>query len=199
MPTSPPTRSCLGCDTRRQSFPRPPGARGHSGPRVSSRSRPLSATRRLQKVSPGGGRSKPTPPDTQSVKTEQPNDVQASSDPRHLDGPQCTAISPSYAPAHVDHRLEPSNHLVPDLSYYIRDKVGPRWERIPIQSPDTPFYSILLRSIPSARQPGEGHREQGNPERGTESLSSTTSHRLLALLHGGDSTGSETTLGLAPN
>ena len=55
LPTAPPTGSCPGRETRRQSFPRPPGDRGLPGPRVSPWSRPPSPPRRLQKVSPGGG------------------------------------------------------------------------------------------------------------------------------------------------
>jgi hypothetical protein len=105
------------------------------------------------------GQSKLTPSNMQSVRTEQPDDAQASSAPRHLDGPRRTTTRPSWTPAHVDRRLEPSNHLEPDLSHYIRDKVGPRGERIPIRSLNTQFHSIRLHSAPRARQPGEGHRE----------------------------------------
>jgi hypothetical protein len=140
LPTAPSTGSCPGRDTRRQRFPRPLGARGLPGPHVSPRSRPLSPPRRLQKASPEGGWSKPTPFDTQSVRTEQPDDAQASSAPRHHDGPCRTAARPSWTPAHVDRRLEPSNRLVPDLSHYIRDKIGPRGEMIP--------DSITRHSIP---------------------------------------------------
>jgi hypothetical protein len=64
QPTTPSTGSRLRRDTRRQIFPRPPRALGLPGPRVSPRSRPPSPLRRLQKVSPGGARSKPTTSDT---------------------------------------------------------------------------------------------------------------------------------------
>ena len=76
LPTAPLTGSRPGRDTRRQSFPRPPGDQGLPGPHVSPWSRPPLPPRRLQKVSPGGGRSKPTPSDTQSVRTEQTDDAQ---------------------------------------------------------------------------------------------------------------------------
>jgi hypothetical protein len=135
------------------------GAQGLLGPPVIPQSRPPSPPRRLQKVSPRGGWSKPTPSDTQSVRTEQPDDAQASSVQRHLNGPRHTIARPSWSPVHVDHRLEPSNHLIPDLSHYIRDKVKPRGGRIRIQSPDTPFHSFCLCSAPRARQPRERHRE----------------------------------------
>jgi hypothetical protein len=64
-----------------------------------------------------------TPCDTQGVRTKQPDDTQTSLAPRHLNGPWHTTTSPSWTPVHVDHRLEPLNRLVPDLSHYIRDKV----------------------------------------------------------------------------
>jgi hypothetical protein len=145
--------------TQEDNFSWPSGARGLSGPHGSPWSRPPSPLRRLQKVSPGVGRSKPTPSDTQSVRTEQRGDAQASLAPRYLDGPWHTATSPSWTLVHVDHRLEPPNRLVPDLTHYIRDKVGPRGGMIPVRSPNTPFHSICLRSTPRARQPGEEHRE----------------------------------------
>jgi hypothetical protein len=50
----------------------------------------------------------------------------ASLAPRHRHGPQRVAARPFWSPAHVDRRLVPPNRLVPDLSHYIRDKVGPR-------------------------------------------------------------------------
>jgi hypothetical protein len=171
LSTTPSIGSRPGCDTRRQSFPRPPGAWGLPDPRVSPRSRPPSPPRRFQKVSPRGGRSKPKLSDTQSVRIEQPDDAQASSARRHLDGPRRTATRPFWTPAHVDRRLEPPNRLVPDLSHYLRDKVGSR-------GGGSRFDHQTLHSIPSA---SALHREQGNPERDTESLSSIASHRLLPL------------------
>jgi hypothetical protein len=156
LPIAPLTGSCPRRDTRRQSFPWLLGVRGLSGRHVSPRNLPSSPPRRLQKVSLGGGRSKLTPSDTQSVRTEQPDDAQASSAPRHLDGPRRIAISLCWTLAHVDHRLKPPNCLLRDLSHYIRDKVGPKGERILVRSPDTPSHSICLRSAPRVRQPREG-------------------------------------------
>jgi hypothetical protein len=140
LPTPPLTGSRPRCDIRRQSFSRPLGARGLPGPRVNAWSRSLSPPRILQKVSPVGGQSKPTPSDTQSVRTELPDHTQASLAQRHLDGPWRTAARPSWTSSHVYHRLEPPNRHVPDLSYYIRDKVRPRRG----EDPD----SITRHSIP---------------------------------------------------
>jgi len=95
LPTAPPIGSRPGRDTRRQSFPRPPGAQGLPGPCVSPQNQPPLPLRRLHKVSPGGGWSKLTPPNTQSVRTEQPDDAQASLAPRHLGNPRRTTASPS--------------------------------------------------------------------------------------------------------
>ena len=53
------------------------------------------------------------------------------------------------------------------------------------------FDHPTLHSIPSTFALDE---EQGNPERGTESLSSTASRRLLPLRRGEDSTSSEANL-----
>ena len=125
----------------------------------------------------------------QSVRTEQLDDAQASSAPRHPDGPWRTAASPSWTWSHVDHRLEPPNRLVPDLSYYIRDKVWPR-------GGGSRFDHQTLHSIPSTFAL---HQEKGNLERGTESPSSTASCHLLPLRRGEDSTSGEATLGLAPS
>jgi hypothetical protein len=156
LPIAPSIGSRLRRDTRRQSFLWPPRARGLLGPRVSPQSRPPSPPRRLQKVSPG--EASPSRHRLKHRVSEQSSrTMPASSTPRHLDGPRRTAARPSWTPAHVDHRLEPSNRLVPDLSLYIRGKVGPRGGRIPIQSPDTPFDSIRLCSAQRTRQPEEGH------------------------------------------
>jgi len=151
-------------------------------------SQPPSPPRRLQKVhlgKAGPSRHRLTCRVSEQSSRTTPK---ASSAPRHRHGPRRTAARPSWTPAHIDHRLVPPNRHVPNLSRYIRDKVGPRRERILDRSPDTLFHSICLRSAP--------HREQGNPKRGTES-SSSASHRLPPLRRGEGSTSGEMTLGSA--
>jgi hypothetical protein len=75
-PTAPPTRTRPGRDTRRQSFPLASRGSGASGP-VHQPLEPTSiATKKTLEGPPGGGRSKPTQPDMQSVRTEQLDDVQ---------------------------------------------------------------------------------------------------------------------------
>jgi hypothetical protein len=85
----------------------------------------------------------------------------ASLAPWHHHDPQRVTTRPSWTLAHVDHRLVPPNHHVPDLSRYIRDKVGPKGGTI-IRRQIMPFHSIPsfgFHSASRARQPKEGHWE----------------------------------------
>jgi hypothetical protein len=178
-PTAPPTRTRPGRDTRRQSFPLASRGSGASGP-VHQPLEPTSiATKKTLEGPPGGGRSKPTQPDMQS----------ASSAPRHHHGPRRTAARPSWTPTHVDRRLVSPNHHVPDLSHYIRDKVGPKRGEDPrsITKHSIPFHPPPLRIRSKATR-------RGAPR-------APPLHPIIFLLSdkGEGSTGCETTLGLAPS
>jgi hypothetical protein len=98
---------------------RPLRVGGPLGLCVSLRSRPPPSPGRLQKISPGGGRSKPTRPDTQCVRAEQPEDAQASSAPRHRLSPSHFAARPPWTLVHVDHRLATTTtlYLAPLIIY----------------------------------------------------------------------------------
>jgi len=77
LPATFPIRSRTEHDTRRHSFPA--ASRGSEAPGpVRQPLEPTSFTaKKTPEGPPGGSRSKPTQPDTQSVRTEQPNDAQS--------------------------------------------------------------------------------------------------------------------------
>jgi hypothetical protein len=166
----------------------PTASRGWTAPRPARH--PLEPTSFITKKTlegpPGGGRSKPTQPDTQSVRIEQSDDTQgffgSTTPPRSIE--RCCKTP--WTPTHVDHRIISPNHHVPNLSHYIKDKVGPMEEDDPRQI-IPPFHPI--HSCPAPRV--------GGPRgRGTKS-SSTASRRLPPLRRGEGSTDGEATLGLA--
>ena len=102
---------------------------GSSGPARKPLEPTSFITKKTLEGPPGRGQSKPTQPDTQSVRTEQPDDAQGFFGTKTPQWSTGTAARPSWTPALVDHRLVPPSHHIPDLSRYIRDKVGPMWGR----------------------------------------------------------------------
>jgi hypothetical protein len=76
LPAAPPTGSCSGHDTRRQSFPSASKGSGASRPTRQPLEPTSSTTKKTSEGLPRGGWSKLTQPDTQSVIIEQPDDAQ---------------------------------------------------------------------------------------------------------------------------
>jgi hypothetical protein len=142
LPTAPLTGSRPGHDTRRQSFPLASRDSGASGPARQ----PLEPTSFATKKSPEGppmGASPSWHSLTRRV-------------PWHRHSPRRTAARPSSTPTHVDHRLLPPNHHVPNLSHYIRDKVRPRRGEDPrsITRHSIPFHPPPLRNGSKATKRG---------------------------------------------
>jgi hypothetical protein len=95
LPATFPTRSRTGRDTRRQSFPM--SSRGSEAPGLTRQPlEPTSfTTKKTPKGRPGGGWSKLTQPNTQSVRTEQLDDAQgffSSTTPPRSTAHRCKAL-----------------------------------------------------------------------------------------------------------
>jgi hypothetical protein len=95
LSTTPPTRSCMGRDTRRHTPLWPPGARRLPRPHVSPSTRPPSPPRSLQKAHLG--EASPSRHSLTCRVSEQSSRTmpRASSAPRHRHSPQSAATGPS--------------------------------------------------------------------------------------------------------